>query len=99
MSNDEEIRKVGCYLFKEHATILDIENACRRIDSLDLETMLKRKILEDLVANCWNVLYKDSEYYNGPIVFYLIKYSCDITKRIEEMKEELEDDRNRNDDV
>lgn len=96
-SNDEEIRKLGSCFFKEHATIQDIENACRYVDSLDLETILKTKIIEDLVSNCWNILYKDNDYYNGPIVSYLIKYDCNITNKIEKLKEELEYDRERHD--
>lgn len=96
-SNDSELRKLGACLFREHSTIQDIEDAVRCIDAMDLKTMLKRDVITDLVGNCWNVLYKDSNYYNGPIVHYLIKYSCDITKKIEELKEELENDRNRDD--
>lgn len=96
-ANDKEIRKLGSCLFKEHATAKDVEDRVRCIDSLDLKTTLKKEIIEDLVANCWNILYESSYYYNGPVVGYLIKYGCDMVKRIEEMKEELEYDREGND--
>ena len=96
-SNDKELRKLGACLFKTHATISDIENAVRCIDTKYINIKLKKEIIEDLVANCWNIIYKDNDYYTGSIVYYLIKYDCDITEKVEELKEELEYDRERHD--